>query len=103
MEEKGIMSLLKEMGENVLEAHIASKTQVQEATFVVVNLKFDVNEGRNEYTIPFVVYPDGGVFMPSDWQGWLPETADEIDQVEWLSMPDKGRAITLNGLPRIFV
>lgn len=97
------MSLLEEMGEKILKVEVVSSTQIQEATFVVTNLKFDVNEGKDEYIIPFIVYPDGGVFMPSDWQGWLPESADEIDQVGWVSMPDKGRTIMLNGLPRIFV
>lgn len=97
-----IMNSLKAMGEDCLEVQITSSEQVQEATFVIANLKFNVSEGPDEYTIPFIVYSDGGAFMPYDWQGWLPEKAEDIDKIEWLSMPDKGNAIMLNGLPRIF-
>lgn len=102
MKAKDIKNLLEEMGERVLEVQVVSSTQIQEATFVVANLKFNEGEGPVEFTIPFIVYPDGGVFMPSDWQGWLPETADGIDQIEWVSMPDKGRTVMINGLPRVF-
>lgn len=97
-----IMALLNAMGENCVDVEITSTTPVNGASFVIAKMKFNVSEGPDEYTIPFVVYPDGGVFMPNDWQGWLPDKAEDIDEIEWVSMPDKGRAVMLNGLPRTF-
>lgn len=71
-----------------------------EAHFLVAVIDYPEREMR----IPFVVYNDGEVFMPYDWEeGDLPETAVDIDHIEWVSFSDDCPGIIINGLSRIFL
>lgn len=70
-----------------------------EAHFVVADIDYPEREMRT----PFVVYNDGEVFMPYDWEDDLPTTAVDIDHIKWVSYPDDCQGIIINGLPRIFV
>lgn len=78
---------------------IVSDTDKGEAHFVVADINYD-----NEQTIrvPFVIYSENDVFMPFDWQGALPETAEDIESIEWVTYPNGHHAVMLNGLPRLF-
>lgn len=97
-----IENALREMGEEFTELTINSESKIQEAMFVMTTIKYDAEWGPDGYNVPFIVYEDGGVFMPRDWQGWMPEIPEEIEEIEWVSCPDKELAILFNGLPRIF-
>lgn len=78
---------------------LASNEDLGEAHFVVADIDYPEREMR----IPFIVYNDGEVFMPYDWEdGDLPETAVDIDHIKWVSFPDDCPGIIINGLPHIF-
>lgn len=78
---------------------IASNEDLGEAHFVVADIDYPEREMR----IPFIVYNDGEVFMPYDWEdGDLPKIADDIDHIKWVSFPDDSQALIINGLPRVF-
>lgn len=78
---------------------IVTNEDLGEAHFVVA----DINYPERDMRIPFMVYNDGEVFMPFDWEDDLPTTAVDIDHIKWVSFPDDCTAIIMNGLPRIFV
>lgn len=77
---------------------IVTNEDLGEAHFVVA----DINYPERDMRIPFVVYNDGEVFMPYDWEGDLPETAVDIDHIKWVSFRDGSQALIINGLPRVF-
>lgn len=49
-----------------------------------------------------VVYPDGEVFVLTDWQGDYPTDFDDIDKFDWVHAQSGKAAFNLNGLPRLF-
>lgn len=49
-----------------------------------------------------IAYADGTAFVLDDWQGSRPESAEEIENYEWVSATDGRKAIVMNGLPRLF-
>ena len=56
-----------------------------------------------DLVISVVMYHKDGVgFTPSDWQGWQPQTVDEIRDYDWISF-DGYSAVLLSGLPTLFV
>lgn len=78
---------------------IVTNEDLGEAHFVVADIEYpDV-----EYTIPFIIYNETCIFIPFDWSGQLPLTADNIFCCKWVSYPDERPAFIINGLPRIFV
>lgn len=79
---------------------ITTDEDLGEAHFVVADIDYPEREMR----IPFIVYNDGEVFYPFDWEdGDLPDTAVDIDHIKWVSYPDDSQGIIINGLPRILV
>lgn len=63
---------------------IVTNEDLGEAHFVVA----DIDYLEREMRIPFVVYNDGGVCMPYDWEDAdLPETAVDIDHIKWVELP----------------
>lgn len=42
------------------------------------------------------------VITPWDWQGYMPENLDEIEEIDWRINTSGRRAIMFCGLPRIF-
>ena len=76
---------------------IVSDTDMGEAHFVVAQ----INYVDDVMCIPFVIYSDSEIFMPRDWQGELPKTADDIEDAEWVTFPNGREAVMLNGLPRL--
>lgn len=66
----------------------------------LINTRILYNTGE-EYDIPFIVYENGGVFMPFDWTTASAIDIDGIKDVDWIAIPEQQRAIMLNGLPRI--
>lgn len=78
---------------------IVTNKDLGEAHLVAADIEYpDV-----EYTIPFIVYNDGEVFMPSAWGEGVPETADDIENIKWVSFPDNIPGIIINGLPKVFI
>lgn len=62
-------------------------------------------EDENELTrdLPVVYYQEGDnftFFTPWDWQGWLPESSDEIEDADWRVLDTDSKAVMINGLPR---
>lgn len=41
------------------------------------------------------------VFTPKDWQSWLPETVEEIADIEWRVNDTDQMAIMFNGYPAL--
>ena len=77
---------------------IVNDHDLGEAHFVVADIEY---VGDRELRIPFVIYDDESIFMPRDWQSReLPETADGIEDTEWVTYPNGHDAIILDGLPR---
>lgn len=77
---------------------IINDTDMGEAHFVVANIEY---VGDSELRIPFVIFSESEIFMPQDWQsGDLPETANDIEDTEWVTYPNAHDAIIMNGLPR---
>lgn len=93
---------LDAMDEPYKEVTIAKEERAGEAYFVVC----DITYPDQTMTVPFVVYegegPEG-VFMPKDWTGALPGSADEIESPdwEWVTMPGARQAVMMDGLPRL--
>ena len=78
---------------------IVTNEDLGESHFVVA----DINYPEREMRIPFVVYNDGEVFYPYDWEDAdLPDTAVDIDHTKWVSYPDESPLYIINGLPRVF-
>ena len=78
---------------------IVTNEDLGEAHFVVADIDYPEREMR----IPFVVYNDGEVFYPYDWEDAdLPETAVDIDHIKWESYHGDSLAHIINGLPRVF-
>lgn len=92
-----IKGLLAQIGETPDSISVKYEESAREGTLAMMKL----NYADEDYDIPFVVYPDGSAFMPLDWQGALPEHADGIGEIDWVSMPSKQRAVMMDGLPRI--
>jgi hypothetical protein len=79
---------------------IVNDTDLGEAHFVVANIEYFCD---SELRVPFVIYNDGKIFMPRDWQsGELPQTTDEIEDINWVTYPNAHDAVIKDGLPRIF-
>lgn len=77
---------------------IVTNEDLGEAHFVVA----DINYPERDMRIPFVVYDDGEVYMPYDWEGDLPLTAVDIEHTKWVSYTDESPLYIINGLPRLF-
>ena len=76
---------------------IVKHEDIGEAHFVVADIDYPERDMR----IPFIIYNDGEVYMPYDWEGELPVTAVDIDHIKWESL--KGSPLyIINGLPREF-
>lgn len=97
--EQMVGQALAEMGEQYKSIELLSEERINdEAVFA----KFRITYDDEVYEIPFIVYSNG-VFMPSDWQGWLPQSASEIDLIKWAACPERNASVfMINGLPRIF-
>lgn len=55
--------------------------------------------------VPVVYYREGDTFTfftPDGWQGWMPESPDEIEDADWREILTGKPAVILNGLPRLF-
>lgn len=80
---------------------IINDTDLGEAHFVVADIEY---VGDSKLRVPFVIYNENEIFMPQDWQyGALPETADGIEDISWVTYPDAHDAIIMDGLPRLLV
>lgn len=77
---------------------IVTNEDLGEAHFVVADIDYPEREMR----IPFIVYNDGEVYMPYDWEADLPLTSVDIDHTKWVSYPDESPLYIINGLPRVF-
>lgn len=86
------------MGEDFGKVTVVDDTEVEKAHFVTCDIHYPED---NTMRIPFIVYDEEGVFMPHDWQGALPEAADGIGDIKWVTMPNKHPAVMMNGLPRL--
>lgn len=77
---------------------IASNEDLGEAHYVVA----DINYPERDMRIPFIVYDDGEVYMPYDWEGELPVTAVDIDHTKWVSIHDDSPLIIISNFQRVF-
>ena len=77
---------------------IATNEDLGDAHFLVA----DINYPERDMRIPFIIYNDGEVYMPYDWEDAdLPETAVDIDHIKWESYKESPLYI-IAGLPRVF-
>lgn len=77
---------------------IVTNEDLGEAHFVVA----DIDYPEREMCIPFIVYNDGEVYMPYDWEAELPVTAVDLDHIKWVRYRDDSPLYIINGLPRVF-
>lgn len=85
--------------EETINVTIINDTDLGEAHFVVADIEY---AGDSELRIPFIIYNEDEIFMPKDWQcGDLPETADGIEGINWVTYPNAQDAIIMDELPRI--
>ena len=77
---------------------IVTNEDLGEAHFVVA----DINYPERDMLIPFIIYNDGEVYMPYDWESEMPMTAVDIDHTKWVSYRDESPLYIINGLPRVF-
>lgn len=77
---------------------IVTNEDLGEAHFVVA----DINYPERDMRIPFIIYNDGAVFSPYDWESELPVTAVDIDHTKWVSFTDGSPLFIINGLARVF-
>ena len=77
---------------------IVTHEDLGEAHFVVA----DINYPERDMLIPFIIYNDGEVYMPYDWESEMPMTAVDIDHTKWVSYRDESPLYIINGLPRVF-
>lgn len=77
---------------------IVTHEDLGEAHFVVA----DINYPERDMRIPFIIYNDGEVYMPYDWESEMPMTAVDIDHTKWVSYRDESPLYIINGLPRVF-
>lgn len=78
---------------------IVTNEDLGEAHFVVA----DINYPERDMRIPFIIYNDGEVYMPSDWEDVdYPETAVDIDHIKWESNHDDSPLIIISGFTRVF-
>lgn len=64
---------------------IVTNEDLGEAHFVVADIDYPERDMR----IPFIVYDDGDVYMPYDWEGEQPVTAVDIDHIKWVRYQDE--------------
>ena len=64
---------------------IVTNEDLGEAHFVVA----DINYPERDMRIPFIIYNDGEIYMPYDWEGDLPVTAVDIDHIKWVCYQDE--------------
>ena len=81
---------------------IVTDEDLGEAHFVVAVIDYRDNDLRFQKRVPFIVYNDGEVYMPYDWECFLPMTAVDIDHTKWVSVRDDSPLYIINGLPRVF-
>lgn len=85
--------LRKIAGDAALQIEIIKKINLGEATMCIFN--FDDN-----FTSSCIIYEDGTLFCLRDWQGAHPETAEEIEEFDWIR-EDGATAYILQNLPRV--
>lgn len=68
------------------------------ATFIVAKLHYS----DDFMTVSFVHY-DGKewIFTPQDWQEWMPETPEEITEINWRIDDTETYAVLLDGVPAL--
>ena len=92
-------NIITNVAKTLINVTIVTNEDLGEAHFVVADIDYPEREMR----IPFIIYNDGEVFMPYDWEdGDLPETAVDIDHIKWVSYRYNIPGIIINGLPRVF-
>ena len=78
-------------------AEAISMTELKDAALVVFTF------GNFHETTAAVIYDDGTIFTPWDWQaGGYPETPDEIGDYKWREGVSANEAVVMDGLPRLF-
>lgn len=91
--------------ENLQSVTINSEKELNDnATFIVATLHFNdgLDVAETEMTVPFVHYAgQDWIFTPWDWQGWLPETPEDVDRIEWCVDDSDVQALMFNGLPML--
>lgn len=83
---------------------IVNVTDLDAAQFVVADIHYThKDESKETMRVPFVIYNEAEIFMPQDWQyGALPETADGIENISWVTYPNAHDSVMFDGLPRLF-
>jgi DNA-binding XRE family transcriptional regulator len=69
-----------------------------EADFIVAELMFE----DDEMVVSFIHYRGKEwLFTPQDWQGYMPESPDEIGEIKWRVNNTEQEGILFNGVPRL--
>lgn len=97
MNEKNLLIYLESIGEKIETVEIINRQNINdEAELVSVSLDDTIDTS-------FVIYNDGTVFTPWDWQSadYYCKSPEDIPSIKWRLDNTGKEAIVLNGLPRI--
>ena len=85
--------------------HIFDGTEIkitgikEQETFVGARLyNISCQQEDIEDAIPMIIYDDGIVFCPSDWQ----TIPDDYSDISWIELQTGRHAIMYDGLPKLF-
>ena len=84
-------------GEKVSNVKVLTEKEFNGAVFVYASLQYE----DCEMYVSFIIYDDGTWFSPYDWHGYMPESPEDIEEIEWMIGATGRKAIMLNGLPRM--
>ncbi len=87
------------MGENGTVSVLRREPLKDDALLIVCNIRYE--DGSSFTDLPVIVYPDGTVFTPWDWQGACAHSAQDIPDYDWQLGTTGQKAVMFNGLPRI--
>ena len=77
---------------------IINEVEVGDGLFITAQLNYP----DEQMTVPFVYFEGSEwIFTPSDWQGVLPQTPEDIDTITWRVNNTEQEGIILDGLPRL--
>lgn len=90
-----------------IEHHISLYDGLNSSIEITKNIKLDENitlyvfdfNGDTDGTSSAIVYEDGTLLVMTDWQGWHPETLEEISDVKWTELTETP-VILFNRTPR---
>lgn len=99
LEEEELFAIIQAFEDKLCDLHIIQIWDINDdADFILAKLEYE----DDDYTIPFIHYKGKDwVFTPWDWQSYLPQSPDEIEDIKWRVNGTEIEGIMIDGLPRV--